>query len=210
MKPWGFPGGTSGKEPACQCRRHERCRFDPWVGKVPWRGQWQPPPLFLPEEFHGQRSLVGLSPQGCTQLDTTEATYRAQAAFVKQFQGFYSDTQIFEEASQTHMHKHGPCSIVYHSKIWKWPKCPLIGGKTTEETNNNLTVKNHSKKKKKEWPRYTCADMEQGVEMLFHKRKKKQKQCIWLEFILGKTKVGRNRYLCLYVPRTLREEPRKL
>ena len=34
----GFPGGTSGKESACQCRRHERCSFDPWVGKIPWSG----------------------------------------------------------------------------------------------------------------------------------------------------------------------------
>ena len=31
----GFQGGASGKEPACQCRRHKRCRFDPWVGKIP-------------------------------------------------------------------------------------------------------------------------------------------------------------------------------
>ena len=31
----GFPGGASGKEPACQCRRHKRCRFDPWVKKIP-------------------------------------------------------------------------------------------------------------------------------------------------------------------------------
>ena len=34
----GFPGGTSGKEPACQCRRHKRCRFDPWIGKIPGGG----------------------------------------------------------------------------------------------------------------------------------------------------------------------------
>ena len=33
----GFPGGASGKEPACQCRRHKRCRFDPWFRKIPWR-----------------------------------------------------------------------------------------------------------------------------------------------------------------------------
>ena len=38
---WGFPGSTSGKEPACQCRRHKRHRFDPWVGKIPWRRAWQ-------------------------------------------------------------------------------------------------------------------------------------------------------------------------
>ena len=33
----GFPGGTSGKEPACQCRRPKRHGFNPWVGKIPWR-----------------------------------------------------------------------------------------------------------------------------------------------------------------------------
>ena len=58
----GSPGGTSGKEPACQCRRHKRCGFDPWVGKIPWRRTWQPTPVFLPGESHGQRSLVGYGP----------------------------------------------------------------------------------------------------------------------------------------------------
>ena len=48
----GFPG----KESACKCRRHE---FDPWVGKIPWRKKWQPTPVFLPGESHGQRSLAG-------------------------------------------------------------------------------------------------------------------------------------------------------
>ena len=33
----GAPGGASGKEPSCQCRRHKRFEFDPWVGKIPWR-----------------------------------------------------------------------------------------------------------------------------------------------------------------------------
>ena len=38
----GFPGGTSGKEPTCQCRRHKRWGFNPWVGKIPWRGHGNP------------------------------------------------------------------------------------------------------------------------------------------------------------------------
>ena len=32
-----FPGGASGKEPACQCRRCKKPEFDPWVVKIPWR-----------------------------------------------------------------------------------------------------------------------------------------------------------------------------
>ena len=46
--------------------------FDPWVGKLPWRRAWQPTPVFLPEESHGQRSPAGYSPWGLKELDTTE------------------------------------------------------------------------------------------------------------------------------------------
>ena len=45
-----------------QCRRPG---FDSWVGKIPWRRKWQPTPVFLPRESHGQRSLTGYSPWGC-------------------------------------------------------------------------------------------------------------------------------------------------
>ena len=48
--------------------------FDSWVRKIPWRRKWQPTPVFLPGEFHGQRSLVGYSPQGHKQLDMSEQT----------------------------------------------------------------------------------------------------------------------------------------
>jgi len=53
---------TSCKEPACQCRRHKRLGFNPWVGKISRRRAWQPTPVFLPGESYGQRSLVGYSP----------------------------------------------------------------------------------------------------------------------------------------------------
>ena len=49
----GFPGGASGKEPACQCRRHETRGFETWVGKIPWRKAWQTTPVFLPGESQG-------------------------------------------------------------------------------------------------------------------------------------------------------------
>ena len=40
----GFPGGTSGKEPACQSREMSS---NPWVRKIPWRRPWQPTPVFF-------------------------------------------------------------------------------------------------------------------------------------------------------------------
>ena len=46
--------------------------FDAWVGKIPWRSAWQPTPVFLPEESHGQRSLEGYSSWSRKELDTTE------------------------------------------------------------------------------------------------------------------------------------------
>ena len=60
----GIPRWLSGKESACQCRRHRRFRFNPWVRKISWRRKWQPTPVFLPGKSHGQRSLVSYSPWG--------------------------------------------------------------------------------------------------------------------------------------------------
>ena len=51
-----FPGGSDGKSVCLQCRKS---RFDPWVGKIFWRKEWLPTPVFLPGEFHGQRILEG-------------------------------------------------------------------------------------------------------------------------------------------------------
>ena len=60
----GFPGGTSGKELSCQCRRHKRYEFDPWFRQIPWRRSWPHTIVFSPRESHEQRSLVGYSPRG--------------------------------------------------------------------------------------------------------------------------------------------------
>ena len=53
-----FSGGTSCKEPACQCRRCKRLRFSPWIGKISWRKPRQLTPVFLPGESYGQRNLA--------------------------------------------------------------------------------------------------------------------------------------------------------
>ena len=64
----GFPGGTSGKEPSCHCRRCKR------RGSIPGqrRRAWQSTPVFWPGESLGQRSLVGYSPQGRKESDMIE------------------------------------------------------------------------------------------------------------------------------------------
>ena len=49
-----------------------RLGLDPWMEKIPWRGQ--PTPLFLPGKFHGQSSLIGYSPKGHKESDTAENT----------------------------------------------------------------------------------------------------------------------------------------
>ena len=69
----GFTGNVSGKDPAYQCRNLKKHGFSPWVRKIPQRKAWQPTPVFLPGESHGQRSLVGYSPQHHKELDTTKA-----------------------------------------------------------------------------------------------------------------------------------------
>ena len=60
------------KNPPANAGDISRHGFDPWVWKIPWRRKWQPTPVFLSGESHGQRSLVGYSPWGWKELDTTE------------------------------------------------------------------------------------------------------------------------------------------
>ena len=69
-----FPGGTSGKELACQYRGHKRHGSYSWVGKILWRKAEQPTPVFLHGESHGQRNLVDYKPWSCKKLDMTEVT----------------------------------------------------------------------------------------------------------------------------------------
>ena len=64
----------SGLKIHLQCKR---CRFDPWVRKIPWRRAWQPTPVFMSGESHGQRSLTCFSPQGGQESDTAEAPEHA-------------------------------------------------------------------------------------------------------------------------------------
>ena len=63
----GFPGGSDGKESACN--EGDPGAMDPWVREIPWRAEGLPTPVLLPGEFHGQRSLAGYSPRGHKESD---------------------------------------------------------------------------------------------------------------------------------------------
>ena len=67
---WGFPGGYSGKEPSCQVRRHKRCGFDPWVGKIPQKRAWQPPLKYLCLEDPMARGAWQGTVHGVTESDS--------------------------------------------------------------------------------------------------------------------------------------------
>ena len=72
-----FPGGASGKEPACQCKRHKRLElgFSPWGREDPLEeGMATHSSILFLENPHGQRSLAGYSPWGRKESDMTRAT----------------------------------------------------------------------------------------------------------------------------------------
>ena len=84
---------SSDSKDCLQCRRPG---FNPRVGKFPWRREWLPTPVFLPGKSHGERSLVGYSPRGHKELDTTEWLIH----------------------THTHTDTHTPCCTVEHFKVY--------------------------------------------------------------------------------------------
>ena len=73
------PWWLSGKESACW--RHG---FDPWVGKISWRREWQPTPVFLLGKSHGQRTLAGYSPWGHKRVGNDLAAKTTRASPIGQ------------------------------------------------------------------------------------------------------------------------------
>ena len=112
-----FPGGARGQETTCQYKGYKRCRFDPWVRKSPWRRKRQPTPAFLPRKFRGQRSLVGYSPWGREELDTTERlnTHAHSSLF------FQTPLWCFRKQLQRERNRKGQTLI--HSP--QWPASPV-------------------------------------------------------------------------------------
>ena len=68
----GYPLQYSWASLVAQMVKNLPAMWETWVGMIPWRRAWQPTPVFLPEELHGQRRLAGYSPRGCKESDMTE------------------------------------------------------------------------------------------------------------------------------------------
>ena len=80
----GFPGGTSGKEPACQFRRHDRHEFDPWVRRIPWRRRWFPGNPFQYSRLENpvDRGAWEATVHGVTESQTRLSTAQPRDAYL--------------------------------------------------------------------------------------------------------------------------------
>ena len=81
----GLPRRTSDKDPACRRWKHERLRFDPRVGKIPWRRKRQPTPVVLPGKSNGQGSLAGYSLGCCKRVGHDLVTKTAKTTSLNYF-----------------------------------------------------------------------------------------------------------------------------
>ena len=94
--------------------------FSPWIGKIPWRRAWQPTPVFLPEEFHGQRSLVGCSPQGGRKFDPTEeAQYSGTPGKVSIFSAIEILSKIFLWSPEVGRSRQPYQPSLFASRSWR-------------------------------------------------------------------------------------------
>ena len=71
------------------CLQSRRPGFDPWVGKIPWRMEWLPIPVFLPGEFHGQRSLAGYKSMGLQRVGRDWVTNTLSSGVI-----FFCDSSV--------------------------------------------------------------------------------------------------------------------
>ena len=78
----------------------QEAEFEPRLEEIPWKRKWQPTPVFLPGEFHGQRSLVGYSPWGHKESDATEQL-TSNSKVTQREEGHFEELSCFSWCQQT-------------------------------------------------------------------------------------------------------------
>ena len=125
----GFPGGSSGKEPAIQCRRHKRRRFNPWVGKIHWRRKWQPTPVFLPREF----------------IPRTEEPGGLQSIGLQRVGHNWSNCSWGFEVNVSITSQLNPLTYFLHFvPSWSWMESKELEGKNEDKQRALISYKLHS------------------------------------------------------------------
>ena len=111
------------QEPSCQCRRGKRCRFDCWVGKIPWRRKWQLSLIFLPGKFHGERSLMGYCPWDHRELHMAECacTHSQRPPLVALIVAWTPVILYQEKASASYWYSVSPLIRQYRHHFWVSP-----------------------------------------------------------------------------------------
>ena len=93
-----------------------RDRVRSWVGKIPWQSRWQPTPVFLPGEYHGQRNLAGYSPWGCPESDTTERLLSVNLCYFLLFSNDARKFCMFHNYKHICFHHTTKLNSQYHTK----------------------------------------------------------------------------------------------
>ena len=97
---------------------------DPGVRTIPWRKKWQPTPVFLPEKFHGQRSLAGYSPWGQKRVGHNLATKQQQPKVDYMVKKFKAYKAVFNENHFRYQHFPFKCRTSHsyydmvHNILW--------------------------------------------------------------------------------------------
>ena len=119
------------KEPACQCRRHKRCGFDPWVWKIPWRRAWQPTPVCLPGdpmERGTWPAIVHRVTKSWTQMKQLSMHAYPAIWITEQSVPFTSFTMVISLskvlADRIDMSKSDVCNFLKHRHYLKWVTWP--------------------------------------------------------------------------------------
>ena len=117
---FSFPGVSDGK---IICLQFWRPGFSSWVGKIPWGRKWQPTPVFLPGDSHGRRNLIGYSPWGCKESETTE-----RLCFSFTFSFIKSTTILFRTSPSLEVEQELPqgCTRFLAALPWSWPPLPSL------------------------------------------------------------------------------------